>query len=328
MRSGDAITARDALRAARKALRSGNKVEARRYARLAVRLDPKVEDAWLVLAGVSSPKAGLAYVARALEINPKNESARKAIRWMVRNIPASERTQILREARIPEGFLPQPASLESMASRRWFSPRVLVVAAGLVMVVWFWMGGAPALALEPQVVNDPLAKATLTPTLTPTPTSTPTPTATPTVTPTVTPTATPTQYRGGYLASFDLSYDEIVNEGRWIDVDLSAQRVTAYQGEDAVRSFVVSTGTSSYPTVSGQFRVYTKLYATDMAGPGYYLPDVPYTMYFYRGYAIHGTYWHSNFGTPMSHGCVNLYTPDAQWLFNFASIGTLVYVHP
>ena len=89
------------LRAVRKALRSGNKVEARRLARLAVRLDPHLEDAWLLLAGVSSPKAGLAYVARALEINPQNPSARKAIRWMVRNIPCSEREQVLREAAIP-----------------------------------------------------------------------------------------------------------------------------------------------------------------------------------------------------------------------------------
>jgi lipoprotein-anchoring transpeptidase ErfK/SrfK len=318
----------DVLSAARKALRSGNKVEARRLARLAVRLDPYLEDAWLLLAGVSSPMAGLAYVARALEINPKNSSARKAIRWLVRNIPSSERQQVLREARIPENFHALPSSLEVMASRRWFSPRILGIAAGIVLVVWIWMGGVPAMALEPQMVGNPALKATLTPTATATPTSTPTPTATPTQTPTVTPTTTPTPYQGGYLASFNLSYPEMVNEGRWIDIDLSSQRVTAYDGDEAVRTFIVSTGTSAHPTVSGQFRVYTKLYATDMAGPGYYLPDVPYTMYYYRGYAIHGTYWHSNFGTPMSHGCVNLYTPDAQWMFDFASIGTLVNVHP
>jgi lipoprotein-anchoring transpeptidase ErfK/SrfK len=97
------------------------------------------------------------------------------------------------------------------------------------------------------------------------------------------------------------------------------------------------------PTVVGQFRIYWKLLASDMAGPGYYLPGVPYTMYFYRGYALHGTYWHNNFGRPMSHGCVNLRTADAQWLFNWsdpslpagvsqtqsssANPGTLVVVH-
>jgi lipoprotein-anchoring transpeptidase ErfK/SrfK len=65
----------------------------------------------------------------------------------------------------------------------------------------------------------------------------------------------------------------------------------------------------------------------DMSGPGYYLPNVPYVMYFYRGYGIHGTYWHNNFGTPMSHGCVNFPTDDAGWLFDFASVGTVVNVH-
>ena len=67
--------------------------------------------------------------------------------------------------------------------------------------------------------------------------------------------------------------------------------------------------------------------ADDMSGPDYYLPQVPYTMYFYKGYAIHGTYWHNNFGHPMSHGCVNMRTDDAAWLFNWASIGTPVVTH-
>ena len=50
-------------------------------------------------------------------------------------------------------------------------------------------------------------------------------------------------------------------------------------------------------------------------------------MYFYKDYGIHGTYWHNNFGTPMSHGCVNLTIPDAEWLYNWASYGTTVKVH-
>ena len=63
-----------------------------------------------------------------------------------------------------------------------------------------------------------------------------------------------------------------------------------------------------------------------MSGPGYYLPDVPYVMYFYQSYGLHGTYWHSNFGQPMSHGCVNLPTPEAEWFFNWAEVGTPVHV--
>ncbi len=114
---------------------------------------------------------------------------------------------------------------------------------------------------------------------------------------------------------------------RWIDVDLSAQRVTAYVGNTPVRSTLASTGLPATPTPTGQYRIYVKYVSTLMTGPGYYLPNVPYTMYFYRGYGLHGTYWHSNFGYPMSHGCVNLPTSEAQWLFNWASVGTLVNIH-
>jgi LysM repeat protein len=115
--------------------------------------------------------------------------------------------------------------------------------------------------------------------------------------------------------------------GRWIDVNLSAQRVTAYQGNTPVRSTLVSTGLPRTPTPTGRYRIYVKYVSTLMSGPGYYLPNVPYTMYFYRGYSLHGTYWHSNFGHPMSHGCINLPTSEARWLFNWASVGTLVNIH-
>ncbi|MBI5950750.1 MAG: L,D-transpeptidase family protein [Chloroflexi bacterium] len=117
------------------------------------------------------------------------------------------------------------------------------------------------------------------------------------------------------------------NGERWIDVDLSQQRVYAYEGDVLMNSFIVSTGTWQTPTVTGEFRIWVKVRSQAMTGPGYYLPDVPYVMYFYKDYGLHGTYWHNNFGTPMSHGCVNLTIPDAEWLYNFASVGTLVNVH-
>ena len=113
----------------------------------------------------------------------------------------------------------------------------------------------------------------------------------------------------------------------WFDVDLSDQRMYAYEGETLVRTFVVSTGTWQTPTVTGKFKVWIKLRSAPMSGPGYYLPDVPYIMYFHGDYGIHGTYWHNNFGVPMSHGCVNLSIPDAEWAYNFASVGTVVNVH-
>ncbi len=113
----------------------------------------------------------------------------------------------------------------------------------------------------------------------------------------------------------------------WIDVNLSQQTLYAYEGNNVVNSFLVSTGTWLHPTVTGKFHIYIKLRYTDMTGPDYYLPNVPYTMYFYQSYGLHGTYWHHNFGHPMSHGCVNLSIPDSAWLYNFASVGTLVNVH-
>jgi LysM repeat protein len=115
--------------------------------------------------------------------------------------------------------------------------------------------------------------------------------------------------------------------GKWIDVNLSTQTLTAYAGQTAVLRTLVSTGTWRTPTVVGTFNIYVKYTSTRMRGPGYDLPNVPYTMYFYRGYGVHGTYWHNNFGTPMSHGCVNMSTPDAKWLFEWAPVGTSVVTH-
>ena len=63
-----------------------------------------------------------------------------------------------------------------------------------------------------------------------------------------------------------------------------------------------------------------------MSGPGYNLPGVPNILYFFEGYSIHGTYWHNNFGTPMSHGCVNMTIDDSAWVYDFGGVGTVVYV--
>lgn len=110
-------------------------------------------------------------------------------------------------------------------------------------------------------------------------------------------------------------------------MDISEQRVTAYKSSAPVRSFLVSTGLPTTPTPVGRFRIWIKLRYDNMAGPGYYLEDVPFVMYFHEGYGLHGVTWHTNFGHPMSHGCVNLPTEEAAWLFDFAEVGTLVNVH-
>lgn len=200
--------------------------------------------------------------------------------------------------------------------------------------------------------DTPTATATQPPTatLTPTPTSTaipvPTDTASPTATlaPTDTPSPTDTAIPSPTVAEpvsattnwTDLPAGMTINapDGisagsgvRWIDVNLSKQTLDAVEGTTVVRRFLVSTGVSEFPTVTGQYHIYVKYLYTLMHGDNYYLPNVPYTMYFYKSYGIHGTYWHHNFGHRMSHGCVNMYTPDAEWMYYWASIGTLVNVH-
>jgi lipoprotein-anchoring transpeptidase ErfK/SrfK len=120
---------------------------------------------------------------------------------------------------------------------------------------------------------------------------------------------------------------EEIHEARWIDIDLSLQSLTAYEGHTPVRTTLVSTGLAGTPTPEGQFHIWVKFRYDDMEGPGYYLADVPYVMYFHKGYGLHGVFWHGNFGHPMSHGCVNLPTPEAEWLFNWADVGTLVNIH-
>lgn len=115
---------------------------------------------------------------------------------------------------------------------------------------------------------------------------------------------------------------------RWIDVELAAQRLTAYEGTRQVASFAVSTGVGAdgqpYSTPKGTHRVYAKLRATTMASdPGeahpYRFEAVPDVQYFDREVALHGAYWHRRFGERVSHGCVNLAPPDAAWLFDFTA---------
>jgi lipoprotein-anchoring transpeptidase ErfK/SrfK len=116
-----------------------------------------------------------------------------------------------------------------------------------------------------------------------------------------------------------------------IEIDLTNQRLYAYEGENKVFEFIISTGKPWWPTPTGEFRPWIKLRYKRMRGGSkalgtyYDLPNVPFVMFFangkvpgWKGYAIHGTYWHNNFGHPMSHGCVNLSIPDAEKIYYWA----------
>jgi lipoprotein-anchoring transpeptidase ErfK/SrfK len=114
---------------------------------------------------------------------------------------------------------------------------------------------------------------------------------------------------------------------RWIEIDISDQRLVAWQGDVPVFETIVSTGKPGWRTLPGVFNVYRKYEQTRMRGIDYDTPDVPWTMYYSGGFAIHGAYWHNNFGTPVSHGCVNLRVPEAKALYEWAPMGTEVVVN-
>lgn len=113
---------------------------------------------------------------------------------------------------------------------------------------------------------------------------------------------------------------------RYIRVNLTEQKLYAYEDGYLVKEFLVSTGRRPLVTPTGEFAVFRKLSTHLYAGPGYYLPGVKWNLNFKPAYYIHGTYWHNNFGHPMSHGCVNMRTEEAGWVYEFADIGTKVII--
>lgn len=120
---------------------------------------------------------------------------------------------------------------------------------------------------------------------------------------------------------------------RWIDISIKHQTLVAYVGKTPVYATLISAGRGglgpkddSNPdgerTVRGTFMIHDKAVSATMDGDedradSYELTDVPFVQYFHRGFAIHGAYWHHEFGRQRSHGCVNLASWDAAWLFEW-----------
>ena len=394
------LQAQKAIQSAREALRSGDRNAARRWAEQAAQLAPQLEDPWLILAAVASPRASMAFIEQALQINPDSPRARRGMEWALKRLQQtpSDQTAPVKTQPVKAAALPAPGRQAQVSAskghRKSAAPKkarhipvfsLLLLALGCVVVIaaaWtastspalaFILGGAsqPAPAAHPKVwAQVAIAKPTYTPqpepalaeaapTLPPpTPTlslPTPEPTATPIELPTTEisepeaepalppePTSTPadslvlvivedtpvpTPPADETVPAAKPQQPPVGNGAPWIEVNLSEQRLYAWEGDVLLNSFLVSTGTWAYPTITGTFNIWNKTRIQAMSGPGYYLPDVPYVMYFYGDYGIHGTYWHNNFGTPMSHGCVNMTIPDAQWLYNWTPYGTVVKVH-
>lgn len=124
--------------------------------------------------------------------------------------------------------------------------------------------------------------------------------------------------------SLELLEEERAAGKKWIEVNLTEQKTYAWEGEELAAEFLISSGLPGTPTVEGVFRMRVRARSQTMsggdraAGTYYSLPNVQWVQYFYEDYAFHGTYWHNNFGNPMSRGCVNMTNEDAEWLFRWA----------
>ncbi len=131
----------------------------------------------------------------------------------------------------------------------------------------------------------------------------------------------------------DTTRPEEVEANRWISINLYEQTLAVYENGEMVYATLVSSGLDGWWTQPGTFQVYEKLEADPMQGAFaadrsdfYYLEDVPWILYFDQSRALHGAYWHNGYGYPRSHGCVNLSPADAQWLYDWAEVGTYVHV--
>ena len=118
---------------------------------------------------------------------------------------------------------------------------------------------------------------------------------------------------------------------KWIEVNVTTKRMYVYENANLVNTFLVSAGKPSTPTPIGVFKIFSKYAVQTMVGADYVQPNVPWINYFKSGgYAIHGNYWRPPdwFGNiNSSHGCVGLQVSDAEWVYNWAPIGTPIVIH-
>ena len=117
---------------------------------------------------------------------------------------------------------------------------------------------------------------------------------------------------------------ETVDTERWVSIDLYEQVLTVHEGEQPIFVTLISTGLPRWPTYEGTFNIYYRKTREQMSWgtPGddfYLLEEVPWTMYFDEGRALHGAYWHDGLGYRRSHGCVNLSITDAHWLYRWVA---------
>jgi len=307
--ASQSILPNQALKQAINALQRGDKHAARTWAQIAASLAPDVEEPWLILAAVARPHASIAYLERALEINPESQRARAGLVWAHQQHARQNKKQVSQT--VPAASVRINPTIQSgqptfqippkaVAGMRISIPLVLLVlAVGLIAVWAFWPGAGssvsaailgnsgsaqdshilswlPAGLVRP--TDTPLPTATFTPTVTPSPTPTPTDTSTPTpvptdtATPTPTPTPLPTNTPQPVVVQQAAVPQAPADDKKLIVVSISQQHVYAYQGGTLVYSFVASTG-SGNSTRTGTFSILDKIPKAYGSTWNFWMPD-------------------------------------------------------
>jgi len=348
--NSDTTEANQAIQNSIEALGRENRAHARYWAQRAVWLAPQDEEAWLALASVSTPTASLEYLQRALAINPESQPARDELAHVQEILEAQKAARLAAE---------QPARRRKVKPGIFYRFKmglfglILITLSLVAILIIAWIvlpderlnaqavleTATPTTEAVYQVLPSPTLPThpthlTVSPTpLAPEPTLTPPPTAIAEIA------AQPAEddlIQHGRLAWAETPTPVVDTSQQRIEVDISEQRMDAYDGETLVYSFTVSTGAGG-GTLSGDFKILDKDENAWSEPWGFWMPDWMGIYYVNSGLenGIHSlpvmtdgrVIWGDQIGKPISYGCVVLQPDDALLLYNWASVGTPVIIH-
>src|SRR5271157_931338 len=352
------VSVSQVLQQAKEALERGEKHEARYWAQIATSMAPNMEEPWLILAAVASSRANIAYLERALEVNPKSERAQKELDLARRRQLNEEMLPIIREAETPPAQVeaytrPKPVVQKGRHFLYVSTPlRFLILALFLIAAsAYFWTGSSfSALAAAHNRISTSSQDSQLhywsqaylsKPTYTPSPAATFAPTLSPSLTPSLTATstftATPFPTNTSQPSNRPLQGQRSAPSGeKLIVVSIHEQHLYAYQGSKLVYSFDVSTGGNN-STEAGTYHILDKIPNAYGADWNFWMPD--WMGIYYVGNLENGFHalpllangqrlWGDEIGMPVTYGCVVLDIADAQTLYAWADVGTAVQINP
>lgn len=360
------ISSSQALNQAYAALQRGDKREARHQAQLAASMVPNNEEPWLILAAASRPKASIAYLKRALELNPKSERAQKGLEWATqwlnedpqpvgrmgetssKQVKPPRQSSPVIEKKKPAGR----ATTRSVPTLRIFIPIFILTLALLLIAAWSFRPGTgspgadlrsnPAASQDGTLPSgsqaDP-AQQTTTPQSTETnpPNASPSPTAFQPATPTANPLTGNASFLLNGLREGEFLAAQLPAGGeKLIIVSIQEQRLYAYQGGMLGAVFIASTG-GKQNTLTGNYQILDKIPNAYSEIWNFWMPN--WMGIYYAGSLENGIHalpvlpdgermWTDSLGTPVSYGCIVLGVQEAQALYDWAEVGTSVQINP